>query len=64
VQAAIRRVRDATIEAGVRLGIYCSDAEAARNFVRQGYTLIGMSTDLNYLAKAAGEALAAAKPKA
>jgi 2-keto-3-deoxy-L-rhamnonate aldolase RhmA len=64
VQAAIRRVRDVTLAAGVRLGIYCSDAEAARSYVRQGYTLIGMSTDLNYLAKAAGDALAAARQKA
>jgi 2-dehydro-3-deoxyglucarate aldolase/4-hydroxy-2-oxoheptanedioate aldolase len=64
VQAAIRRVRDATLAAGVRLGIYCSDGEAARGFVRQGYTLIGMSTDINFLAKAAGDALAAARPKA
>jgi 2-dehydro-3-deoxyglucarate aldolase len=64
VQSAIRRVRDAALAAGVRLGIYCSDAKAARGFVRQGYTLIGMSTDLNYLAQAAGDALAAARPKA
>ena len=64
VQAAIRRVRDAALAAGVRLGIYCSDAKAARGFVRQGYTLIGMSTDLNYLAQAAGDALAAARSKA
>lgn len=64
VQAAIRRVRDAALAAGVQLGIYCSDAKAARGFVRQGYTLIGMSTDLNYLAQAAGDALTAARPKA
>jgi hypothetical protein len=31
--------------------------------VQQGYRLIGMSTDLNYLAKAAGDALAAAKTR-
>jgi 2-dehydro-3-deoxyglucarate aldolase/4-hydroxy-2-oxoheptanedioate aldolase len=61
VQAAIRKVRDATLKAGLRLGIYCSDPESAGNFVQQGYTLIGMSTDLNYLSQAAGAALAAAK---
>lgn len=61
VQAAIRRVRDAALRAGRRLGIYCSDAESARGFVRQGFTLIGMSTDLNYLSQSAGAALAAAK---
>lgn len=61
VQTAIRRVRDAALKAGRRLGIYCSDAESARDFVRQGFTLIGMSTDLNYLSQSAAAALAAAK---
>lgn len=61
VQTAIRRVRDAALKAGRRLGIYCSDAESARDFVRQGFTLIGMSTDLNHLSQSAGAALAAAK---
>ncbi|MCU0539791.1 MAG: aldolase/citrate lyase family protein [Desulfobacterales bacterium] len=62
VQAAIRRVRDAVRRAGRPLGIYCSDAAAARDFIRQGYTLIGLSTDLNHLAGAAAAALAAARP--
>jgi 2-dehydro-3-deoxyglucarate aldolase/4-hydroxy-2-oxoheptanedioate aldolase len=61
VQAAIRRVRDAALAAGRKLGIYCTDPESARDFMRQGYTLIGMSTDLNYLTQSAGAALAAAK---
>lgn len=61
VQTAVRKVRDATLKAGRRLGIYCPDAESARDFMRQGYTLIGMSTDLNYLSQSAGAALAAAK---
>jgi len=61
VQAAIRRVRDATLASGRRLGIYCPDPESARDVMRQGYTLIGMSTDLNYLAQSAAAALAAAK---
>lgn len=61
VQDAIRRVRDATLKAGRRLGIYCSDAESARDFVRQGFTLIGLGTDLNFLSQSAGAALAAAK---
>ncbi len=64
VQAAIGRVRDAALAAGVRLGIYCSDGQAARSFLRQGYSLIGLSTDLNYLAQAAGDALAAARSTA
>ncbi len=63
VQAAIRRVRDATLKAGRKLGIYCSDPESARDSLRQGYTLIGMSTDLNYLTQSAGAALASAKQK-
>jgi 2-dehydro-3-deoxyglucarate aldolase/4-hydroxy-2-oxoheptanedioate aldolase len=63
VQAAIRRIRDATLASGRMLGIYCSDPESARDFLRQGYTLIGMSTDLNYLAQSAGAALASAKRK-
>jgi 2-dehydro-3-deoxyglucarate aldolase/4-hydroxy-2-oxoheptanedioate aldolase len=58
VRAAIDRVRDATLKAGLKLGIYCGDAPAARAFLAQGFTLIGMSTDLNYLAGAAGAALA------
>jgi 2-dehydro-3-deoxyglucarate aldolase/4-hydroxy-2-oxoheptanedioate aldolase len=61
VRAAIGKVRDAALAAGVRLGIYCSGADAARDYVRQGYTLIGMSTDLNYLLHSAGAALASAR---
>jgi 2-dehydro-3-deoxyglucarate aldolase/4-hydroxy-2-oxoheptanedioate aldolase len=61
VQAAVRKIRDATLRAGLRLGIYCSDPESARDFVRQGFTLIGMSTDLNYLFQSAGAALAAVR---
>ncbi|MCU0591798.1 MAG: aldolase/citrate lyase family protein [Desulfobacterales bacterium] len=61
VQAAIRKVRDATLKAGLKLGIYCSDPESARSCIRQGYTLIGMSTDLNYLTQSAMAALASAK---
>jgi 2-dehydro-3-deoxyglucarate aldolase len=61
VQAAIRKIRDVTLRAGIRLGIYCSDPESAKDCVQQGYTLIGMSTDLNYLSQSAGAALAAVK---
>jgi 2-dehydro-3-deoxyglucarate aldolase/4-hydroxy-2-oxoheptanedioate aldolase len=63
VQAAIRRIRDAAFKAGLKIGIYCSDPESAREFIRQGYTLIGMSTDLNYLTQSAGAALASTKRK-
>ena len=61
VQAAIGRVRQAALNAGVKLGIYCSDAASARSCLRQGYTLIGLSTDLNYLVEAAAAALSAAR---
>ena len=61
VQTAIRKIRDATLRADVKLGIYCSEAEEARNCLKEGYTLIGMSTDLNYLTQSAVRALAAAK---
>jgi 2-keto-3-deoxy-L-rhamnonate aldolase RhmA len=61
VQAAIARVRDVTLAAGLKLGIYCSDPESARDYLRQGYTLIAMGTDLNYLTQSAMAALASAK---
>lgn len=61
VQAAIRTVRDATLRAGLKLGIYCSDPESARDYLRQGYTLIGMGTDLNYLAQSARAARTSAQ---
>jgi 2-keto-3-deoxy-L-rhamnonate aldolase RhmA len=61
VQEAIRRVRDAVLGAGLKAGIYSSDGASAREFVRQGYTLIGMSTDMSMLVTAAGKELAAAR---
>ena len=61
VTAAIRRVRDAVLGAGLKAGIYCSDGDSARECMRQGYTLIGMNTDLGLLVDAAGAALAAAR---
>ena len=61
VTEAIRRVRDAVLGAGLRAGIYCSDGAAARDAVQQGYSLIGMSTDMSLLVKAAGQELASAR---
>jgi len=61
VQAAVGKIRDATLRAGVKLGVYCSEPEEARDCLKQGYTLIGMSTDLNHLTQSAGRALAAAR---
>lgn len=61
VQTAMGKVRQAALQAGVKLGIYCSDADSARTFMHQGYTLIGLSTDLNYLVGSAAAALSAAR---
>jgi 2-dehydro-3-deoxyglucarate aldolase/4-hydroxy-2-oxoheptanedioate aldolase len=61
VTGAIRRVRDAVLGAGLKAGIYCSDGVAARSALQQGYTLIGMSTDMSLLVDAAGRQLAAAR---
>jgi 2-keto-3-deoxy-L-rhamnonate aldolase RhmA len=58
---AIRRVREAVLGAGLKAGIYCSDGASARDFVQQGFTLIGMSTDMSMLVRAAGAELAAAR---
>jgi 2-dehydro-3-deoxyglucarate aldolase len=62
VLAAVRTVRDAVLAAGLPLGIYCAEAAAARDYIRQGFTLIGLSTDLNFLTRTAAAALAAARP--
>jgi 2-dehydro-3-deoxyglucarate aldolase/4-hydroxy-2-oxoheptanedioate aldolase len=61
VQAAMGKVRQAALKAGVRLGIYCADGDSARSFLQQGYTLIGLSTDLNHLVASAAAALSAAR---
>jgi 4-hydroxy-2-oxoheptanedioate aldolase len=61
VQKAILTIRDAARAANVKLGIYCSNAEDAKMRLEQGFTLIGLSTDLNYLGRSAGAALAAVK---
>jgi 2-dehydro-3-deoxyglucarate aldolase len=61
VTSAIRRVRDAVLGAGLKAGIYCSDGAAAREFLQQGYSLIGMSTDMSLLVHVAGKELAAAR---
>jgi 2-dehydro-3-deoxyglucarate aldolase/4-hydroxy-2-oxoheptanedioate aldolase len=58
VQAAIRTVRDCVLKAGLKIGMYCSDPASAKDCTEQGYTLIGMGTDLNYLIASAGAALA------
>jgi 2-dehydro-3-deoxyglucarate aldolase/4-hydroxy-2-oxoheptanedioate aldolase len=61
VTAAIDRVRDAVLAAGLTLGIYVSDGVSARRAVQQGYALIGMNTDLGLLVAAASAELKAAR---
>lgn len=61
VQAGIRRIREATLKAGLALGIYCDTAETAGRYMPQGFSLIGLATDLAYLIRAAGSALAQAR---
>jgi 2-dehydro-3-deoxyglucarate aldolase/4-hydroxy-2-oxoheptanedioate aldolase len=61
VQATIRKVREATLAAGLALGIYCDTADTAARYLGQGFTLIGMSTDLACLIRAAGQALEQAR---
>jgi 2-keto-3-deoxy-L-rhamnonate aldolase RhmA len=61
VTAAIARIRDAARKAGRALGIYCGTAAAARAYLEQGFTLIGMGTDLSNLTRAAGGELAAVR---
>ncbi len=59
VSRAVDSVREAVQEAGCALGIYCSDPQAARRYIAQGFRLIGFGTDLGYLVRSVREALAA-----
>lgn len=59
VSRAVDQVREAVLEAGKPLGIYCSDAQAARRYIGQGFRLIGLGTDLGHLVRATRETLAA-----
>jgi len=59
VARAVDRVREAVLEAGKPLGIYCSDPQAARRYIDRGFRLIGLGTDLGHLVRATREALAA-----
>jgi 2-dehydro-3-deoxyglucarate aldolase/4-hydroxy-2-oxoheptanedioate aldolase len=61
VTEAIRRVRNVVLGAGLKAGIYCSDGAAARDAAQQGYSLIGMSTDMSLLVQAADRELGAAR---
>jgi 2-dehydro-3-deoxyglucarate aldolase/4-hydroxy-2-oxoheptanedioate aldolase len=45
VQAAIKAIRDACIKGGVPVGILARSAEAAKEFMEQGYRLICVGTE-------------------
>lgn len=57
VTAAIGRIRDAVRRAGRGLGIYCGSAAEAVRYRGQGFTLIGLGTDLAHLTRAAAAEL-------
>lgn len=59
VVAAIQRVTDACLTAGMRLGIFGMSATAVTPYIAQGYTLITVGIDTALLGQAAKELLAA-----
>ena len=61
VTAAIDRVTEACLNAGVRLGIFGVSADAVRPYLKQGYTLIVAGVDTLMLAQAANTLLAELK---
>jgi len=56
-EAAIERVRERTLAAGRRLGIFGTDANALRARLERGYTLIAVGIDALLLGRAARDAL-------
>ncbi|MFN2224473.1 MAG: aldolase/citrate lyase family protein, partial [Candidatus Promineifilaceae bacterium] len=58
VRAAIDRVTDACLQAGVRLGIFGMTAGAVRPYIDAGYTLIVAGIDTVLLGRAATQLLA------
>ena len=61
VQAAIASVMECCREAGMPLGIFADSAESATPFIKQGYTLIAISTDCLHMVQGARAALKAVK---
>ena len=58
VLAAMERVQQCAVAAGVPLGIFAADADTARLYLRGGYQLVAVGTDALFLAAGAGQALA------
>jgi 2-dehydro-3-deoxyglucarate aldolase/4-hydroxy-2-oxoheptanedioate aldolase len=61
VQAAMAKITAACRQAGIPLGIFADSAESAAPFIRQGYTLIAVSTDALFMAQGAKAAATAIK---
>jgi len=57
VTEAIATVTEACLDAGVRLGIFGTNALAVQPFIEQGFTLIAVGIDTLFLAQAAGDIL-------
>ena len=63
VRGAIAAVRDACLNAGVRLGAFGVDAPAVQPFIDQGFTLIAAGIDTLFLSGAASYLLSTLAPK-
>ncbi|KAI0891121.1 Pyruvate/Phosphoenolpyruvate kinase-like domain-containing protein [Annulohypoxylon nitens] len=61
LKAAITRILAATRKAGKKCGIYCKDAQQAREFADQGFDMIVAVTDFTALQHAVSEDLSRAK---
>ena len=61
VQAAIASVMECCREAGVPLGIFADSAESAAPFIKQGYTLVAISTDCLHMVQGAMATLKSVK---
>ncbi len=61
VQAQIRSVRDACLAQGKPLGIFTADAEAARSYRAQGFSLLAVGADAMHLGQAAEASLASVR---
>jgi len=61
VEGAIDRILTATLKRGLLAGIFCSDGEAARRRLEQGFNLVTPGNDANALASASYSRLVAAR---
>jgi 2-keto-3-deoxy-L-rhamnonate aldolase RhmA len=58
VRSELEVVRTACLKAGLAIGIFGADAEAAKSFMDQGYSLITVGTDTLFIGKSAQQTLA------